>query len=83
MSQKVPQTPHEIRARLRRNGQTITQWAQCHGYTREAVYRVLNGRDKARFGTAHAIAVALGLVVPDEKPSTAAISGNTNPAEAA
>lgn len=54
-------TPKQIKDRLRQQGKTITQWAEEHGYSREHVYRVLNGVDKAHYGRAHEIAVAIGL----------------------
>lgn len=66
MSRKTPLTPSQIRQQLRARGVTITAWAQERGYDREAVYRVLNGKDKAHYGRAHEIAVALGLKVPDD-----------------
>ena len=84
MPKTTPLTPEQVRARLRQSGQTLTQWAAERGYRREAVYRVINGRDKAHFGQAHEIAVALGLKVPVEtEPSTGAAAGNTHTAEAA
>lgn len=54
-------TPEQVKQRLQQRGITITQWADEHGYTRNAVYRVLNGVDKAKYGNAHDIAVKLGL----------------------
>lgn len=54
-------TSDQVKSRLRRQGVTITQWAADHGYPRSAVYRVLNGIDKAHFGRAHEIAVKLGM----------------------
>lgn len=54
-------TSDQVKARLRNQGKTITQWAAEHGYPRVAVYRVLNGIDKANFGRAHEIAVKIGL----------------------
>lgn len=54
-------TSDQVKSRLRRQGKTITQWAAENGYPRAAVYRVLNGIDKAHFGRAHDIAVKLGL----------------------
>lgn len=54
-------TPAQIKAKFRREGKTITQFAAEHGYTRNAVYRVLNGFDKGHYGKAHEIAVKLGL----------------------
>lgn len=77
MSRKVtPLTSDQVKARLRQRGQTITQWAQAHGYTRRAVYRVLNGQLKAHFGQAHEIAVALGLKVPEAESSPLGPSRN-------
>lgn len=54
-------TPSEIKQQFRRNGETVTQWAQRHGYRRHAVYLVLNGQSKALYGQGHEIAVKLGL----------------------
>lgn len=78
MTRKTALTPDEVRRRFRARGATFTQWAKERGYDREAVYRVLNGKDKAHYGRAHEIAVSLGLKVADEsvtadhsgKPST-------------
>jgi gp16 family phage-associated protein len=54
-------TPAQVKAQFRREGKTFTQFAEEHGYTRNAVYRVLNGFDKGHYGKAHEIAVKLGL----------------------
>ncbi len=54
-------SPEQVKERFRARGITVTQWAEENGYPRNAVYRVLNGFDKARYGRAHEIAVALGL----------------------
>ena len=54
-------TPDQVKQRFRQRGITITQWAEEHSYKRNAVYRVLNGFDKANYGQAHEIAVALGI----------------------
>lgn len=54
-------TPEQVKQRFRKSGVTITQWASDNGFSRHAVYRVLNGFDKAHYGRAHEIAVALGL----------------------
>jgi len=54
-------TPDQVREKFRRSGKTITTWAIEQGYTRNAVYRVLNGQAKAHYGQAHDIAVKLGL----------------------
>lgn len=54
-------TPQQFKTRLRSQGKTIRQWAEENGYPQVAVYRVLNGVDKANFGRAHDIAVKAGL----------------------
>ncbi|MCP1289756.1 DNA-binding protein [Chromobacterium sp. S0633] len=62
-------TPAQVKAKFRREGRTFTQFAQEHGYTRNAVYRVLNGFDKGNYGKAHEIAVKLGLKSSDQLPA--------------
>ena len=54
-------TVQRFKAWLRSQGKTIRQWAEENGFPPSAVYRVLNGVDKANFGRAHEIAVKLGL----------------------
>lgn len=54
-------TAQTFKARLRSQGKTIRQWSAEHGFPVSAVYRVLNGVDKAHFGRAHEIAVAAGI----------------------
>ncbi|GAA5784678.1 DNA-binding protein [Chitiniphilus shinanonensis] len=54
-------TPAQVKAKFRSEGKTFTQWAEENGYSRNQVYRVLNGTDKGHYGKAHEIAVALGL----------------------
>lgn len=54
-------TPDQVKRNFRSRGQTFSQWARDNGYTPHAVYRVLNGFDKAHYGKAHDIAVKLGL----------------------
>ncbi|MBI1175672.1 MAG: DNA-binding protein [Sideroxydans sp.] len=51
----------QVKRRFRQQGITVTQWARDNGYTRNEVYRVLNGQAKAYYGKAHEIAVKLGL----------------------
>ncbi|WP_435609876.1 DNA-binding protein [Pseudomonas knackmussii] len=60
-------TADQVKERFRLAGKTFTDWANENGYTRNEVYRVLNGQAKANYGKAHEIAVKLGL-----KPSVAA-----------
>ena len=66
--QKV-MTSEEVKEKFRANGITIHGWAQEHGFKTSYVYAVLNGRMKARFGTAHEIAVALGMKANPEQLS--------------
>jgi gp16 family phage-associated protein len=54
-------SPAQVKEDLRKDGKTITDWAKNHGYTREEVYRVLNGQSKARYGKGYEIAKKLGL----------------------
>ena len=54
-------TADQVKERFRQAGITFTQWAEENGYTRNEVYRVLNGQAKANYGRAHEIAVKLGL----------------------
>ncbi len=60
-------SPEQVKESFRLKGETITEWAAKNGFRRSAVYRVLNGQDKAKYGQSHIIAVKLGL-----KPSMAA-----------
>lgn len=76
MSRKPPLTPDQVKARFRARGQTLTAWALEHGYSRQTVYRVLNGQLKARFGEAHEIAVKLGLKV-EQPDADASLAGCT------
>lgn len=74
----TPLTPNQVKERLRQRGQTTTQWAAEHGFSRRDVYRVLNGQLKAHYGKAHEIAVLLGLKVSEspKEPTTAAPARN-------
>ena len=58
-------TVQSFKSRLRSQGKTIRQWAEENGFPPGAVYRVLNGVDKAHFGRAHDIAVAAGIKARD------------------
>ena len=59
-------TPEQVKAKFLREGITFTDWAKENGFSRHAVYLVLNGQNKAKYGKGHAIAVKLGI-----KPSAA------------
>ncbi|WP_322080255.1 DNA-binding protein [Burkholderia cenocepacia] len=54
-------TVTNFKASLRSQGKTIRQWAEENKFPPSAVYRVLNGVDKAHFGRAHDIAVKAGI----------------------
>lgn len=54
-------TPEEVRAWFVEQGITISAWAAARGFPRQQVYAVLSGRTRGRHGTAHAVAVALGM----------------------
>lgn len=58
-------TAEQVKERFRQRGKTFTEWAEENGYTRNEVYRVLNGQAKANYGKAHDIAVKLGMKVTD------------------
>jgi gp16 family phage-associated protein len=60
MQQRV-KTPKEVKEEFVRAGISVGAWAKQNGFTRQDVYAVLNGYNKAKYGKAHAIAVALGL----------------------
>lgn len=82
MSRK-PLTGEQAKARIRAQGITTTEWAIKHGYNRREVYRVLNGQLKANFGTAHQIAVDLGMKLPADESSETDADRNTQSREAA
>lgn len=54
-------TVNRFKAWLHSQGKTIRQWAEENGFPPSAVYRVLNGVDKANFGRAHEIAIRAGI----------------------
>lgn len=54
-------TAPRFKSNLRKQGKTIRQWAEENGFPAWAVYRVLNGVDKASYGRAHDIAVKAGI----------------------
>jgi gp16 family phage-associated protein len=54
-------TVQSFKARLRRQGKTIRQWAEENGFPTDAVYRALSGVHKGHFGRSHDILVAAGL----------------------
>jgi hypothetical protein len=43
-------TSEQVKTLFRQRGITFTRWAEENGYTRNEVYRVLNGQAKAHYG---------------------------------
>ena len=66
ITQSGPYSREVVRQMFTDRGITISAWARQHGFRREDVYAVLNGRLKGKHGKSHEIAVALGL---KRKPS--------------
>lgn len=63
------------RARKQRfyaEGQEISQWALDNGFPKALVYSVLSGRTIGQRGTAHLIAVKLGLKEGSLEPGASA-----------
>lgn len=83
MARKTPLTPDQVRQKFHNAGMTLTQWARDNGFPRQAVYRVMAGQDKARFGQSHAIAIGLGLKLADDQPNTPAAHRNPQTAAVA
>jgi len=54
-------TPEEARAQFDLTGVSIAGWARDHGFSRAMVYAVLSGKKKGKRGSAHKIAVLLGI----------------------
>ncbi|PZT84592.1 MAG: DNA-binding protein [Acinetobacter sp.] len=52
---------NQVKQDFENSGQTITSWADEHGFDRHDVYKVLNGQAKCKRGKGHQIAVALGI----------------------
>lgn len=63
-------TPSDVKADMHRRGETVASWARKHNVSANLVSRVLNGGVKCRYGSAHKIAVLLGIkngeIVEDE-----------------
>ena len=51
----------EVKAEFDYRGESIAAWARREGYKLQTVYDVINGRQKARRGLSHDIAVKLGM----------------------
>jgi len=60
----------EVRQGFNDRGEAVSDWARRHGFPPNAVYQVLNGYTTGSRGTAHRIAVALGLKPSQEQPKS-------------
>lgn len=54
-------TPAQVKAEFEATGTPVSEWADKHGFPRDAVYRVLRGHAAGKRGRMHQIAVALGI----------------------
>jgi gp16 family phage-associated protein len=70
-TQQKPKTVEQVKQSFNNSGITVTQWADEHGFPPNAVYQVLNGFSKGRYGQAHDIAVALGLKLTEPTAAVA------------
>lgn len=57
-------TRQDVRDYFESRGETVTEWANTHGFKRDEVYAFLAGRTKGRRGRAHRLAVALRIKPP-------------------
>jgi gp16 family phage-associated protein len=60
-SQGNVRTRDEVRADFDRRGVSLRAWARQNGVSDRIVYEVMRGRFKGRRGSAHKVAVLLGL----------------------
>jgi len=67
-------TPSEVKQAFVDKGETITAWAKAHGFSRNEVYAVLNGKTKGRHGNSHRIAVLLGIKADPARQKTPDLS---------
>ena len=63
-------TPQQIKAQFRERGESVAAWADANGFSRDVVYRVLNGRSPAWRGQPHKVALALGLKAAPKQSET-------------
>lgn len=60
---KLPLSREMVRAAFDARGQSVSSWAEAHGFKPGDVYALLNGRTSGKRGNTHAIAVALGMKI--------------------
>lgn len=63
MSTAKPKTPEQVRREFDARGETISHWADRHGFRRQIVQDLLLGRTKGARGASHDAAVLLGLKI--------------------
>lgn len=63
-------TSVQVKKDFIRQGMSIANWAKERGYNVHTVYSVIEGKLKGRYGTAHRIAVDLGLKEPAQDSDT-------------
>lgn len=51
----------EVQLAFRARGETVSGWAERHGFPKHCVYGVLSGRIKGDRGEGHRVAIALGI----------------------
>lgn len=54
-------TGAQVITEFRARGETVTAWANKHGFTPQQVLNVIHGRAKGHWGKSHAVAVRLGM----------------------
>lgn len=54
-------TPEQVKADFEKRGINVTQWARERGVSRQAVFDIMNGKNKGKRGNAHKAAVLLGI----------------------
>ena len=65
----------EVQLAFRARGETVSGWAERHGFPRHCVYGVLSGRIKGDRGEGHHVAVALGIKAQPQAPGIAMVQG--------
>lgn len=61
MTHQMSKLTTDALERLRRQGLSVTKWAEINGFNVRAVRAVPYGHNKGYYGNSHRIAVALGM----------------------
>lgn len=64
---RKPYSGEKVKALFQAAGVAIATWAEANKYNRRTVYMVINGQFKGHRGTAHEIAIKLGLKLSVEQ----------------